>query len=166
MIQMRRKEAWSGSIADLAHIATEHCLSDCLTKASAKADELIKAVTTGVLPECDKHPPFREKLQHKACMATPESTEVSRRPPERSLQQFPLVRKADDWERTEGFLTRSHLNPRKTLFTPNESCPVPLSQLSPNRLTFLTNSSQKMELRDSWVTPSPGSLVPPFCWLR
>ena len=111
-IQMLRKEACSGSIADLAHIATEHCLSDCLTKASAKADELIKAVSTGVLPQCDKHPPFREKLQHKAYTAAPG------RPPERSLQQFPLVRKADYWERTEGSLTRVHLNPRKNSFYP------------------------------------------------
>ena len=162
MIQMLRKEACSGSTADLAHIATEYCLSDCLTKASAKADELIKAVTTGVLPQCDKHPPFREKLQHKAYTAAPDTTEVSRRPPERSLQQFPLARKADYWERTEGSLTRVHLNPGKALFTPNETCPAPMSQLSPNRITFLSNSAQKMQLRDSWITPAPGTLAPPF----
>ena len=29
-----RKEACSGSIHDLAHIPTQNCLSDCLTKAS------------------------------------------------------------------------------------------------------------------------------------
>ena len=33
-----RKEACSGSIHDLAHISTQNCLADCLTKSSAKAD--------------------------------------------------------------------------------------------------------------------------------
>ena len=44
MISMLRKEACSGSIHDLAHIPTQNCLSDRLTKASAKADNLITAV--------------------------------------------------------------------------------------------------------------------------
>ena len=35
MIQMLRKEACSGAIADLSHVRTEHCLSDSLTKKSA-----------------------------------------------------------------------------------------------------------------------------------
>jgi hypothetical protein len=47
---MLRKEACSGGIDDLAHVRTAHCLSDCLTKHSAKPGELIKAVETGVLP--------------------------------------------------------------------------------------------------------------------
>ena len=38
MISMLRKEACSGNIHDLAHIPTQNCLADCLTKASAKAD--------------------------------------------------------------------------------------------------------------------------------
>ena len=35
MISMLRLEACSGSIHDLAHIPTQNCLADCLTKASA-----------------------------------------------------------------------------------------------------------------------------------
>ena len=48
-IFMLRKEACSGSIHDLAHIQTQNCLADCLTKASAKANNLIPAVKTGIL---------------------------------------------------------------------------------------------------------------------
>ena len=36
MISMLRKEACLGSIHDLAHVPTQNCLADCLTKASAK----------------------------------------------------------------------------------------------------------------------------------
>ena len=57
MISMLRKEACSGSIHDFAHISTQNCLSDCLTKASAKADNLITAVKTGILPDVDIHSP-------------------------------------------------------------------------------------------------------------
>ena len=32
MIQMLRKEACSGAIADLSHVRTERCLADCLTR--------------------------------------------------------------------------------------------------------------------------------------
>jgi hypothetical protein len=66
MIQMLRKETCSGALDDLAHVRTEHCLSDCLTKHSAKPDNLIHAVETGTLVNCDVHPPFRELLKHKA----------------------------------------------------------------------------------------------------
>ena len=68
MITNLRREACSGAIEDLAHIVTQHCLADCLTKHSAKADNLVSAVATGVLPEVDRHPPFREMLRsrHKA----------------------------------------------------------------------------------------------------
>ena len=48
MISMLRKEACSGSIHDRAHIQTKNCLADCLTKASAKADNLITAVQTKI----------------------------------------------------------------------------------------------------------------------
>ena len=47
MISMLRKDACSGSIHDLAHIPTQNYLADCLTKATAKADNLITAVKTG-----------------------------------------------------------------------------------------------------------------------
>ena len=66
MIQMLRKESNSGGIADLAHVRTEDCLSDCLTKHSAKPDALIKAVETGILPCVDNHPSFRKMIEHKA----------------------------------------------------------------------------------------------------
>ena len=66
MIQQLRKEAVSGSIDDLAHIDTDHMLADCLTKASAKPDTLIKAVETGIILNVDSNPEFRTLLQHKA----------------------------------------------------------------------------------------------------
>ena len=58
MISMLRKEACSGSFRDFAHIPTQHCLADFLTKASAKAENLITAVKTGRLLEVDVHPNF------------------------------------------------------------------------------------------------------------
>ena len=42
MIQMLRREACSGQIEDIAHVVSVDCLSDCLTKSSAKADALAK----------------------------------------------------------------------------------------------------------------------------
>jgi hypothetical protein len=70
MIQMLRKEASSGGIDDLSHVRTEDCMSDALTKHSAKADALVKAVETGVLPAVDTHPPFRTLLKHRAFLTT------------------------------------------------------------------------------------------------
>ena len=69
-INMLRVESNSGAMDDLAHVASEDCLADCLTKASAKDDALIRAVSTGVLPKVDKNPPFRELManKHKAYM--------------------------------------------------------------------------------------------------
>ena len=58
MISMLQKEACSGTIHDLAHSPTQNCLADCLTKASAKADNLITAVKTGKLLDVDTHPHF------------------------------------------------------------------------------------------------------------
>ena len=68
MINELRTQALSGSIDDLAHVVSNDCLADCLTKASAKPDYLIKAINTGVLPHVDKHPPFRTLMEgrHKA----------------------------------------------------------------------------------------------------
>ena len=65
MINQLRTEACSGSIDDLAHVVSGDCLSDCLTKSSAKPDALIKAVNTGWLPNVDKHPSFRELMRNK-----------------------------------------------------------------------------------------------------
>ena len=69
LIQMLRKESNSGAIDDLAHVVSADCLSDSLTKHSAKADALIKSVDTGVLKGVDSHPPFRSLLKHKAFLA-------------------------------------------------------------------------------------------------
>ena len=63
---MLRKEACSGSIADLAHIRTQRCLADCLTKKSANLQNLIDAVRSGILKEVDSHPLFRSLLEHRA----------------------------------------------------------------------------------------------------
>ena len=69
MISMLGKDACSGSIHDLAHIPTQNCLADCLTTASAKADNLITAVKTGLL-DVDTHPKFRTLMEHKAFLST------------------------------------------------------------------------------------------------
>ena len=66
MISMLPQEACSASIHDLAHIPTKNCLGDCLTKASAKADNLITAVQTGKLLD----PDFRTLMEHKAFLST------------------------------------------------------------------------------------------------
>ena len=65
MISMLRKEACSGSIHDHTHIPNQNCLADCLTKASAKADNLITAVKTGKLLDVDIHPDLRTLMEHK-----------------------------------------------------------------------------------------------------
>ena len=70
MISMLRKEVCSGSLHDLAHIPTQNCLADCLTKALAKADNLITAVKTGRLLDVDIHPNFRTLMEHKAFLST------------------------------------------------------------------------------------------------
>ena len=67
---MLRKETCSGSIHDLAQIKNQKCLADCLTKGSAKADNLITAVQTGKLLDVDIHPDFRTIMEHKAFLST------------------------------------------------------------------------------------------------
>ena len=52
------KEACSGNILDFAHIPTQHCWADCLTKASAKVDNLITALKTRRFLDGDIHPNF------------------------------------------------------------------------------------------------------------
>ena len=70
MSSMSRKEACSGSINDLAHIPTQICWADCLTKASAKADKLITAVQTRKLFDVDINSDFRTLMEHKAFLST------------------------------------------------------------------------------------------------
>ena len=66
MVQMLRKESCSGAIDDLAHIPTQYCFADCLTKGTISPDVLIKAVETGKIPFADARPMFRDMLSHKA----------------------------------------------------------------------------------------------------
>ena len=70
MISMLRKEACSGRVHDIAHIPTKKCLADCLTKASAKADNLITAVQTGKLFDVDILPVLGTFMEHKAFLST------------------------------------------------------------------------------------------------
>ena len=70
MMQLLRQELCSGSIDDLAHVRTQYCLADCLTKSSARPEELIRAVTTGTIREVDIHRSFRALMQHKAYLAS------------------------------------------------------------------------------------------------
>ena len=66
LIQMLRHESNSGSLHDLGHVASEYCLADPLTKHSAKPDQLLKTIETGISECCDVHPPFRTLIKHKA----------------------------------------------------------------------------------------------------
>ena len=65
-LQMLRHESNTGQLDDLSHIASEYCLADPLTKSSAKPDQLVKTIETGVMENVDVHPPFRSLLKHKA----------------------------------------------------------------------------------------------------
>ena len=64
MIQMLRQEACSGQMHDLAHVLTQYCLADPLTKKSVSPSLLISTVQTGVLREVDTHP--LSTVQHKS----------------------------------------------------------------------------------------------------
>ena len=65
---MLRKEACSGNIADIAHVGTNDCLADCLTKTSANSRRLRETVMTGNMHNIDCHLPFRELVKQKAYM--------------------------------------------------------------------------------------------------
>ena len=69
MISMLQKEACSSSIHDLGHIPPKNCLANCLTKASAKADNPITAAQTGTLFDVDIHPDFGTLTEHKATIS-------------------------------------------------------------------------------------------------
>ena len=70
MISMLRKEDCSGSIHDLAHVPTQNCSADFLTKTSSKTDNLIIAVKTGRLLDVAIHLDFRTLMEHKAFLST------------------------------------------------------------------------------------------------
>lgn len=165
MIQMLRKEACSGSIDDLAHVRTEMCLSDCLTKHSAKPDNLILAIQTGVLPEVDKHPPFRSLIQHRAYLAQWVSANLRNPAQVGSFLDEPVshalflsrasgeVPARDYWKRQGNQLIRVHVQPRKSLFVPGQGCPIPTNNLMVCRETLLVRgTSQPFVHVDQWNT--------------
>ena len=206
MIQMLRQEACSGQMHDLAHVLTQYCLADPLTKKSVSATLLISTVQTGILREVDTHPPFRSTVQHKAfiteivypdaeatedhwahLMCYPTFFKIQKGAQVPALLEMggkiPLVSKgsltgrcfisatgldgtrttsttlekplpslegmtgfivfethggsrlSDYWQqKTKSRLSRVHVTPRKTLFTPSHA-PVDLALLAPGRVT-------------------------------
>ena len=78
MTQMLRQEACSGQMHDLAHVLTQYCLADPLTKKSVSATLLISTVQTGILREVDTHPPFSQPCSTRLSSQRP-STRMSKR---------------------------------------------------------------------------------------
>ena len=156
MIQMLRKEACSGAIEDLAHVRTEHCLSDSLTKTSVNPDALIQTVETGVIVNIDCYKRFRELLQHKAFLEYCNATSF--------LSDQPAAIK-DYYEVKGQELTRHIVNPRRRHFSPlecEEALPFSVSCLFPTRTTSLTWSNGDMLTRhDNWTSPTAKE---PWLW--
>ena len=161
MIQMLRKEACSGGIDDLSHVRSEDCLSDCLTKHSAKPDNLIKASETGVLPNVDSHPLFRTMLQHRAYLSQWAHRNLDI-PAEQSFLLMQEIRSPcepqarDYWKTSGDKLIRVHNQPRSCLFVPKpHDCPVSLSCIGFTRITdIITSSGETSRLSDTWIEPS------------
>ena len=228
MIQMLRQEACSGQMHDLAHVLTQYCLADPLTKKSVSPTLLITTVQTGILREVDTHPLFRSTVQHKAfiiehidmdveatqdhwghlmcypvyykiqkgtmvsspfekggksplvskesltgrCFVSaisPDGTRTTSTISERPMPSLEGLtgyvvfethggsRLSDYWQqKTKTRLSRVHVTPRKTLFSPSHA-PVDLSLLSPSRTTrknYLNGSTQT--LSDTWIASVKG----------
>ena len=228
MIQMLRQEACSGQMHDLAHVLTQYCLADPLTKKSVSPTLLISTVQTGILREVDTQPLFRSTIQHKAfniehldmdvdatldhwghlmcfpvyyktqkdtmvsasfemggksplvskesltgrCFVStisPDGTRTTSTISERPMPSLEGLtgyvvfethggsRLSDYWQqKTKTRLSRVHVTPRKTLFSPSHA-PVDLSLLSPGRTTrkdYLNGSTQT--LRDTWLASVKG----------
>ena len=137
---MLRTEACSGAISDLAHVRTEDCLADSLTKSTIKPEALIRAVETGVLPRIDCNPPFRAKLHHRAFF---------------TWEELSIPTPGDEWVIDDKTLTRIHHQPRKRGFFPNSEfpCPVSFSRILPNRQTWYAfECDDTHQLHDSWLT--------------
>ena len=229
MIQMLRQEACSGQMHDLAHVLTQYCLADPLTKKSVSPTLLISTVQTGILREVDTHPPFRSTVQQKAfiteyinvdveatqdhwghlmcypvyhkiqkdmmvsspisemggkspfvskesltgrCFISAISPDGTRTTSTISEKPMPSLdgltgcivfethggsRLSDYWQqKTKTRLSRVHVTPRKTLFTPSHA-PVDLSLLSPSRTTrktYLNGGTQT--LCNTWLASVKG----------
>ena len=70
MISMLRKEVCLGCIHDLVHIPTLNCLAECVTKASAKATNLITVVKAWRLLNVDMHPNIRNTHGARTFLST------------------------------------------------------------------------------------------------
>jgi len=148
MIQMLRKEACSGAIDDLAHIPTEFCLADPLTKSTISADQLCKAVTTGNLLMVDANPIFRSLHRHKAF-----DSEEAYIAAFIALGEPSPVQK-DCWELTNKQLIRHHAGVRRALFDPSMSTdiPVALNRILPGRRTYVyCVDGTSFSNEDSWI---------------
>ena len=71
----RNGNARCDNIHDLAHLPTQHCLADFLTKASVIADNLITAVQTRKWLDVDIDPDFRTVMEHKASCLLPQHSQ-------------------------------------------------------------------------------------------
>ena len=148
MIQMLRKEACSGAIDDLAHIPTEYCLADPMTKSTISADELVKSINTGKLLLVDAHPLFRSLHKHKAFESEAHYIQAFL-----SLgEPRPFVK--DSWELKGNTLLRHHADFRKAMFDPSLSkdIPVDVSRLYPQRRMHVHYVDGNAELiEDTWL---------------
>ena len=151
MIQMLRKEACSGALDDLAHVRTEFCLADCLTKSTAKPDNLIKAVETGMLPLIDTHPLFRSTLQHRAYFAGDEHDPVR-----------DLSLSCDYWKIDDMYAERVHVQPRRTLFVPkNVPGVLDVDKLMEERHSLMcTVFNEARSVRDRWEDTTAHAPMP------
>ena len=148
-IQMLRKEACSGSIDDLAHIPTEFCLADPLTKATVTPEQLVKACQTGNLPLVDANPLFRNLKRHKAFVSEELYDKALL-----SLGEKPVFG-ADKWEVRGDQLLRHHNSLRKSLFDPSLSNDIPVdpTHLLPGRTTRVHFADGTRDIKnDSWLT--------------
>ena len=174
MIQMMRKELCSGAMDDLAHVRTEHCLSDCLTKHSAKPDNLLEAVETGRLPFVDTHPLYRTLIKHKAFLVEWLSQAISYKPsfqsflcedvsdmyfswwnhPDKRVLTCNINFPRDIWthDKKRGIIKCIHVYPRRILCVPNSSsCPVRIESLENTRKTIIQKDANNICLHeDNW----------------
>ena len=76
MIQMLRQEARSGQMHDLAHVLTQYCLADPLTKKSVSLTLLISTAQTRILREVDTHPRFQVNRANTKLSSLRSSTQI------------------------------------------------------------------------------------------
>ena len=92
MIQMLRHEATSGQMDDLAHVVSVDMMADVLTKIDCPSGlkALKEAVDTGIIPNADAQPNFRESLRskHKAFLCGWIGKTITELPGERKPVSF------------------------------------------------------------------------------